>query len=89
MEKLEELLDKASKLFRNQDLKKAKLSCYDFELAKFPYGWVFNVINSWHNWMEKGYKTKFGAYKDPKYAVKAFLDYVEENNINVKKLIGK
>lgn len=88
MKTLDELLEEASRLFRKNDLKKAKLSCYDFDLSKFPYGWTFNVINSWHKWIDKKYETKFGAYKRPEYAVEAFLRYVKDNKINVKKLMN-
>ena len=45
MKTLEQLLNQVSKLFRNKDWKKARLSCYDFNLAKYPYGWSFNFVN--------------------------------------------
>lgn len=86
MKEYNELLEEASRKFRSKDWKKSKLSIYDFILAKFPYGYVFKVINDWHKWSDKGLETEFGAYQKPEHAIQAFLDYVKENKINVKKL---
>lgn len=89
MDNLEKLLEKASRLFRKKDWVKAKLTSYDFCLNKMPYGWKFQVINNWHKWMDKNLETDFGCYSKPEYAVLAFLDYVKDHKINVKKLMDK
>lgn len=82
---LKQLLIEVDKLFPKR--KKPYLTCYNYTLGKFPYGWVFSVVNSWQNWSNNNLQHKFGAYEQPEYAVHAFLNYVKENKINVKKLI--
>ena len=84
---LEELLEEVSRLFRDKDVKKPKLSCFDFSLDKMPYGWGLKVTNDWHKWHKKGYETSFGYYARPEYAVEAFLAYVRIKKINVRKLM--
>jgi len=84
MKDLKTLLLEADKMFPSS--KKPKLATYNYSLGKFPYGWVFTVVNNWYRWMDKGYKTNFGAYQEPEYAVAAFLSYVKEHKINVRKL---
>lgn len=81
---LSDLLDIANKLFP----KKKKTYPYSFELAKFPveYGWYFNVISSWHNWTRIGLLDRFGGYVQPEFAVRAFIDYVRDHNVDVKGL---
>jgi len=85
---VKKLLEEASRLFRKKDMVRAKLTCYDFSLSKMPYGWIFQVTNSWQKWLEKDLEYKFGAYKKPEHAVIAFLDYVKVNNIKVRKLMS-
>jgi hypothetical protein len=80
---LEQLLKIAESLFPKS---KPKLSCYNFDLGYFPYGWKFSVTNSWHKWMQKKLDHEFGIYKDPKFCVIDFLKYVRNNKINVMKL---
>lgn len=87
MKTLSELLAEATALFPKQ--KKQACYTYDFELAKFPSGWCFNVINDWHKWMGKKLETRFGVYASPENAVSAFLAYVKANKINVKRLAHK
>jgi hypothetical protein len=55
--------------------------CYDFMLGKFPSGWAFSVINSWHKWSAAGRKHQFKVYPTPEDAVMAFLNYVKAENI--------
>lgn len=81
---LESLLTTCEDLFPTSD--KPTLSTYNFTLGCFPYGWVFNVVNDWHKWMDRGFKTKFGAYSTPSLAIRAFLNYVDENKIDVMSL---
>lgn len=87
MSKLDELLKQAEAMFPNTE--KASVGCYNFTLGRFPDGWSFDVVNSWHKWMDKGLRTSFGLYSKPEYAVAAFLKYVREKNINVMRLAEK
>lgn len=84
MDKLKELLNKADRLFPSTE--KPELSPYNYTLGRFPYGWKFTVTNNWYAWSDAGLKHDFGTYKEPEYAVRAFLDYVAENNIDVPML---
>jgi hypothetical protein len=56
---------------------------YDYTLGKFPDGWCFNVVNSWHKWVAANRQHEFGRYQTPEEAVQAFLNYVRENRIMV------
>jgi hypothetical protein len=85
---LEEGLKIADSLWPTVE-KATKPACYNFSLSRFPYGWVFNVVNSWQNWHDKGYETKFGAYKAPEYCIAAFLEYCIKKNIQPHKLLDK
>lgn len=80
---LPELLEAASALFGPQHIS----GTYDFYLGKFSHGWQFNVTNSWQAWMTKGLTYTFGTYAIPEQAVRAFLEYVQENKINVRSLM--
>lgn len=84
---LKSLLIEVDKLFPT--CKKPKLSSYNYYLGRFPYGWSFTVVNSWYKWSDAKLQHEFGAYKEPEYAVGAFLSYVKLNKINVKKLCEK
>ena len=86
---LSELLQIVDHLFPTY--KKRRAYTYNYELAKFPVerGWYFNVINSWHKWQRKKLETQFGGYLKPEYAVAAFLDYVRDNKINVRRLTNR
>lgn len=82
------LLSKAEKLFVHKR-KPTGPDSYDFILGKFPRGWSFSVVNSWHLWLERGYETNFRIWSTPEAAVNEFLKYVKENKINVAKLMEK
>ena len=84
---LEELILLAESLFPH--FRKPRLTCYNFTIGYFPYGYVFNVVNSWQNWNKKNYITKFGAYKDIRDCVIEFLKYVKTNKINIRDLWEK
>lgn len=84
---IDELLQIVDTLWPTTEM--AITACYSYTLGRFPYGWRFSVTNSWQNWMEKGFKHQFGAYKRPEYAIAAFIDYCIENNIQPHKLIEK
>ena len=87
-EDLKTLLDRVDKLFIHKS-RAVKLSTYDYTLGRFPYGWTFSVTNSWPKWSAKNLKHEFGAWNEPEYAVKDFLDYVKLNKINVAKLMDQ
>jgi hypothetical protein len=86
---LSELLQEVDKLFLHKKTRKNLPDMYDYTLGKFPRGWSFNITNSWNKWMRAGLQDTFGLYDKPEYAVTAFLYYVKENKINVKKLMEK
>jgi len=65
------------------------LTSYNYTLGKFPSGWCFRVVNDWYKWSDKQLKHEFGIYREPEYAVQAFLDYVSANKINVMALSHK
>ena len=81
MKSLSKLLKECDKLWE-YDIPVAFV--FNYTLAKFPAGWQFNVTNGWQNWTKAGFKDSFGMYSEPEYAVIAFLEYVKENNIDVK-----
>lgn len=81
---LSELLKIADSLFPTSD--KVRTTCYNYDLARFPYGWRFNVTNSWHKWSAKKLDHQFGAYEKPEFAIAAFLAYVIKNKIEPHKL---
>lgn len=80
---LDWLLREAASLFTNR---LAPNETYQFTLGKFPSGWTFRVVDSWHRWMDMKLKHEFGNYQTPEQAVQAFLDYVSENRIEVSRL---
>lgn len=80
MSELDKLIKKVEDLFPKSE--KAYLTCYNFSLSCFPYGWVFRVVNSWDKWSDNNYKHVFGIYNRPEYALQAFLDYIENHKIN-------
>jgi len=81
---LSELLELADQLFPTYT--KPKLTCFNYSLNRMPYGWGFNVVNSWQKWVDKKFEHQFGYYKQPEYAITAFLKYVVDNKIVVTKL---
>lgn len=81
---LDELMELTEGLFPH--FKKARLTCFNFVIGHFPYGYVFEVVNSRQRWNDKGYTTRFGAYKDIKVCIVRFLTYVRENKINIRDL---
>lgn len=72
-------------------VKSRKFYPYNYILAKFPVknGWCFTLVNDWNNWLNLKYQTKFDNFNTPKEAIIAFLEYVYENKINVRKLFEK
>jgi hypothetical protein len=84
---LKTLLAKVDALFPKP--KKDGLGTYNYSLGKFPRGWQFVLTNNWYAWSYNGYKHRFGLYREPEYAVEAFLAYVKQHKINVKKLCHK
>ena len=55
-------------------------------LRKMPSGWEFTVENDWAMWEDLGLRYEFGVFDTPESAVKAFLDYVKENKVDVRGL---
>ena len=51
-------------------------------------GYRCYLVNKLEKWREKGYEIMWGFYKTPDEALKAFIDYVDKNNIDVKSLMG-
>jgi hypothetical protein len=88
MNELSELLTRVDALFPHKKIRKGPDS-YDYTLGKFPRGWSFDVVNSWHKWSDKRLQHQFGIWNTPEGAILEFLDYVKENNINVKSLMEK
>jgi len=84
---LNNLLKEVDKLFPS--FSEPKLCTYNYTLGKFPYGWVFTVTNNWYAWSERDLEHNFGAYKEPEYAIQAFLDYVAAHKIDVMELCEK
>lgn len=58
-----------------------------YALSRFPYGWTFTLINSWHKWIDADLDHHFSVWEDPEDAVQEFLDYVKDNDIDVGKLM--
>jgi hypothetical protein len=88
MKSLSELLEEVDALFVHAS-RKPSLATYDYSLGRFPYGWNFSVVNSWHKWSDAKLKNDFGSWNTPEGAVQEFLDYVKKNKINVKSLMDK
>lgn len=88
MSELKELITKADNLFVHKD-GKPRLYTYDYTLGRFPYGWNFSVVNSWQKWLKKGLTHEFGVYQELEQAIWAFLNYVEQNEIDVAKLMDR
>lgn len=87
---LSQLLNQADKLFRNPNKENDENACtINFSLERFARGWSFHVVGAWAKWLNVGFKYDFGLYKYPEGAVKAFLDYVKENGIDVRALMEK
>ena len=84
---LEALLHVVDGLFGVDPLAQPELHPYLYSLGRYPYGWNFCVTSSWQKWSDKNYKYNFGCYRDPRYAVMEFLDYVWANNINPMELM--
>jgi len=83
MSDLSNLLKRASKLFKIY-----KKGSYPFTFGLYNKNglWRFDVINNWYAWDDKKFEHQFGWFQNPENAVKAFLCYVEQHKINVKKL---
>lgn len=81
------LLAMVDALFPTTD--KAKTTCYNYSIGRFPHGWTFKVVNSWYKWSDKKYKHEFGSYKIPAHCLAAFLEYVVQYKIDPSKLYDK
>lgn len=85
---LEVLLHTVDNLFGIDPLAQPELSVPVYSLSRLPYGWKFNVIDSWQKWNDNHLQHSFGTYRDPKYCVMEFLDYVFIKRIDVKELMS-
>lgn len=65
---------------------KVRLTSSDFNLARYPHGWSFTVVNNWYEWVANHLEYEFGTYERPEDAVAAFLEYVLANNVDVRAL---
>lgn len=86
MKNLNLLIDEVDKLFKHKNNPSGPWT-FDYSLGKFPQGWQFSVVNSWHKWSAKKLKHVFGVWTTPEAAIAEFLDYVRDNKINVAKLM--
>lgn len=59
---------------------------FNYTLGRFPGGWQFSVTNDWYKWNDAGLKHTFGVYTTASGAIRAFLNYVRENKIDVRAL---
>jgi len=84
MKTLSELLAEADEHFNH----KITSGCYQYTLGRFPSGWTFNVVNSWHNWLAANRQYTFGPCATPEQAVAEFLAFVKQNRIMVAQLQG-
>lgn len=84
---LAELITIVESLFPSH--KKDKFDGYNFTLGKFPRGWSFRVVNSWHTWLKKGYDTDFGLWDKPEHCLSSFLEYCIKHRIKPIDLIEK
>jgi len=84
---IDELIEIVDSFFPN--FKNPRLTTFNYTLGKFPYGWKFKVVNSWYNWSAKKYEHEFGCYSKPEHALAAFLDYINKNAIDPRKLLDK
>lgn len=78
-----ELLEKLKKLFRTN--KSGDTYCFSLVCWTDGY-WSIEVTDDWHKWSEKGINEMRSKYSTPENAIKSFMDYVKENNINIKNL---
>jgi len=88
MKNLSDLLQEVDALFGHTS-REPKLSPYDYTLGRYPYGWNFSIRNSRYKWNDANLKHDFGVWQIPENAVREFLDYVKENNIDVESLMDK
>lgn len=79
---LAELLAKADGLFNHDK----PSGCYQFTIGRFPHGWTFSVVNSWHRWSGAGRTHQFGPCPTPEEAIIAFLSSVKDNGMWVEQL---
>lgn len=79
---LESLLTQAAELFRDAISQKKIL----FSLSWKKGVWVFEVMNAWQLWIEKGLRYEFAA-KSPALAVSDFLRYVADKKISVTAMV--
>jgi len=86
-----ELLEIVDALFPTYNPKTnvAEATCYNYSISRMPYGWVFNVVNSWQKWSGKGFDHRFGTYTSIEGCIIAFLNYVSWHDIQPHKLYEK
>jgi len=84
MKCLSEELKKIEAMF-DQEVKTTTVNfCLEYVQNK---GWQFRVIRNWKGWFQNNYRHIFGYYPDPIDSVAEFLNYIEDNNINIKDLL--
>ncbi len=82
---LQELMEEIRKRFRIKLNQKYDIHC--FYLVYWQRGmWNINVIDDWHKWSDAGIEKPRDLYYTPEAACKGFLNYVEKNKINLRKL---
>ena len=58
----------------------------NYIITRVPSGWKFSVENDWMKWEDAGLRCEFGVFDSPGTTVKAFLDYVKGNKVDVRGL---
>lgn len=84
MADLSQLLNKVDALFSHIPTRRNET--YNYSLGRFASGWNFHVTNDWRKWMHRGLQYEFGLHGTPEAAVQAFLNYVEDNGLNIEEL---
>ena len=76
-------LEEIKKLFNTN--KNGDTIC--FSLVCWTDGfWSVNVTDSWHKWSDKKIPQYNYRHSSPEIAIKEFLKYVKDNNIDCKEL---
>ena len=84
---LKQLLQEVDKMFPKHD---QLIDTFSYGLGRMGCGyWQFTVYDSWHKWTYKKLKSDFGLYREPEYAVEAFLTYIKQHKVNVRRLMEK
>lgn len=86
MSEMEDAMIKLSSLFSLH----GKGDTYAFSLNCWTDGmWSVKVTDNWHKWLDEKIPELNYKYATPLQAVKAFLEHVEKNKIDVKSLQGE